>query len=109
MNLPHFSNSAVPIDRRQLEQLLESMAAMQNLTAQIAATLLDKLDDIDGDPDVELNGDETDSSQCEDDHPLIGTGALRPGIWGGGPGCSISDPDSAVDDSPCDADTEDGI
>lgn len=86
-SMHHLSNSAVPIERSQLVQLLESMAAMQNLTAQIAASLLDKLDDIDGDPDVEPNGDEQDGNLGEDDFCIH-----RPGMWGGGPGCPISDP-----------------
>jgi len=59
---------------------------------------IDALDDIDGDPDLEPNGDELDGSLGEDDFCLHN--ALP------GPGCPISDPDSAVDDRPCDGDDD---
>lgn len=48
------------------------------------------LDLKDGDPDVEANGDEEDSTQAEDE----AGGHTR---YGGGPGCSISDPDHEHD------------
>ncbi len=56
------------------------------------------LDGADGDPDVELNGDETDGNASEDDFMYHG---------GSGPGCLIADPDAAVDDSACDEPTMD--
>ncbi len=61
------------------------------------AVALDLLDLLDGDDDVELNGDEADRSGAEDDFcehatPLHLTG----------PGCPLSDPDMAVDDKGCD-------
>jgi len=109
MSIHHLSNSMVPIPYADIVRLRECVAALDTVLGSMAETFEQALDRHDGDPDVELNGDETDSSQSEDDHPLIGTGGLRDGMWGGGPGCSLSDPDAAVDDDPCDADTEDGI
>ena len=55
-----------------------------------------------GHEDDEDNGDACDHSASEDDSPGIGCKALR----GDGPGCTISDPDSAVDDGSCDEDTD---
>ena len=55
-----------------------------------------------GHEDDEDNGDAGDHSASEDDSPGIGRKALR----GHGPGCTISDPDLAVDDGPCDEDTD---
>lgn len=48
---------------------------------------IDALDDIDGDPDLEPNGDERDGNLSEDDFCVH-----RPGMWGGGRGCPIADP-----------------
>ena len=48
---------------------------------EISISLLDL---IDGDPDIELNGDELDGSHCEDCFIDFGSGA--------GPGCPVSDP-----------------
>ena len=50
-----------------------------------------------GREDDEDNGDAGDHSGSEDDCPGIGCKALRRH----GPGCTISDPDLAVDDGPC--------
>jgi hypothetical protein len=59
--------------------------------------LIDTLDVIGGDPDVEPNGDELDGSNAEDE---IGNHHCNNADVGAG--CPISDPDSAVDDRPCD-------
>lgn len=60
------------------------------------------LDFVDGDPDVELNGDEFDGSMGEDD--FCPQDALLSQL---GSGCPLSDPDEAVDDRGCDP--EEGI
>ncbi|PAL24532.1 hypothetical protein [Sphingopyxis sp. GW247-27LB] len=53
---------------------------------RLVQQLIDRLDDGDGDPDLE---DETDHSASEDDAmPLIQTG----------PGCSIADPDISTEE-----------
>jgi hypothetical protein len=49
---------------------------------EISISLLDLMD---GDPDTELNGDETDHCNSEDDF-------IDHSSHGGGPGCAISDP-----------------
>lgn len=61
--------------------------------ARLATQLIDRLDDIDGDLDLEFNGDEVDGTAGEDDfYPHSN--------WLGAPGCPIADPDTAVDDHP---------
>lgn len=62
--------------------------------AEISIALLDL---IDGDPDLE---DSHEDGQCSEDEISTNLHAQ----WGGGPGCEISDPDSAVDDGGCDPD-----
>lgn len=63
-------------------------------------TLIALLDLIDGDPDIELNGDEADANHAEDDFVRH---------YAEGPGCPIADPDYAVDDQACDPESEDGL
>jgi hypothetical protein len=73
--------------------------------ASAIETLLAVMDAIDGDPDVELNGDELDGTNAEDERPDDDKGLPRRPSDGGslyGPGCVISDPDCAADDIPCD-------
>jgi hypothetical protein len=50
---------------------------------RIVARLIEHLDDEDGDPDLEPNGDEQDGNFAEDDFC---------DHWADGPGCPISDP-----------------
>lgn len=63
----------------------------------VVELLIDRLDTVDGDPDVEANGDELDGNGSEDDGCLHSLP-----IHLHGPGCPISDPDLACDDSPID-------
>lgn len=84
--------------------LLES--AIRDLSraelADLCEQLIDRLDYMDGDPDLEANGDEQDGSAgAEDDY---GT-TCNSGIYGYA-GCPISDPDAAVDDNGCDEDSD---
>ena len=73
--LPANDNEMVLIRRAVLEALVE---------AAIAA-----LDEADGDPDVEVNGDELDGSSAEEDIPV----ASRSGQCVlSEPGCPVSDP-----------------
>ena len=67
-----------------------------------AQALIDLLDSIHGDPD------------CEEDDPCgqideDGVNTLEILACGHGPGCTIADPDCAVDDKPCDPLEEDGV
>ena len=57
---------------------------------------IDRLDELDGDDDLELNGDEADERDAEDaftDYYSSGRG----GIYAM-PGCPISDPDDTLDE-----------
>ena len=53
------------------------------------------------DVDLEANGDEQDGQNSEDEF-------MHHSLWDGAGG-PIADPDSAVDDRPCDACSEDGL
>lgn len=76
---------AVPkLTRHELEALTER--------------LLVALDQLEGDPDLEPNGDELDGDAAEDDF-MDHSYRFRTE-----PGCPIADPDCAVDDQPCDED-----
>jgi hypothetical protein len=54
--------------------------------ARLTDRLIERMDELDGDPDVELNGDEADGSGCSEDefYPQAN--------WQLHPGCPISDP-----------------
>lgn len=75
------------LDRRKVEAFAEVSIAL--------------LDIIDGDSDIEQNGDELDFDGSEDCF-AIETSILE-NLYNGA-GCIISDPDCAVDDSRCDPD-----
>lgn len=64
------------------------------LVAELIEQLIGALDEFDGDPDIEANGDEQDGTDAEDEELLRGTRrrASR------GPGCIVSDNDKGVDD-----------
>lgn len=57
---------------------------------RLVHTLIERMDEADGDPDIEANGDELDGINSEDDFWLFGSD--------GTPGCIISDPDLGADD-----------
>jgi len=65
--------------------------------AGFVAVAIDLLDAADGDPDLELNGDELDGMGAEDDF-----GVQRAPLHLEGPGCPLADPDMAADDQGCD-------
>jgi hypothetical protein len=67
--------------------------------ADFGVTMLDVLQ---RDPDLEPDGDELDGNPAEDEH-------MHHSLWDGAAACPIADPDSAVDDRPCDACSEDGL
>jgi hypothetical protein len=50
---------------------------------RLAQQIIDHLDDEDGEPDLEADGDEEDGTRAEDDFS---------DHWGEGPGCPIADP-----------------
>lgn len=73
---------------RQHRFLVQGYVDREEIAAA-AAALVDLLDAIDGDSDVELNGDELDASRAEDDFIEYGQT--------GTPGCPIADPGIADD------------
>jgi hypothetical protein len=80
----------IPIDKHpclDADQRLE-LRKIKSLAIQIIGAAVEELvatlDTLDGDPDIEPNGDELDATNAEDD--FLGEGA---GL--DGPGCSISD------------------
>lgn len=67
----------------------------------LATDLIAMLDEADGDELDEADGDELDGTGAEDDFmPPCGKNNLA------GPGCPFSDPDYAVDDLPCDPESD---
>lgn len=64
---------------------------------RLVQQLVDRMDDADGDSDVEANGDELDGGNAEDDFGVLAN-------WLHGPGCPISDPanDDDREDDRCD-------
>lgn len=94
-NIANLSNSAVLVERGDLEIILRALTAFQQASSEAAEILLRRLDDIDGDPDLSPDGDELDGSLAEDDFSPKGTGIS-------GPGCPLSDP--GEDDNPAEED-----
>lgn len=85
--------------------LTGAAALLANLDRSVIASavevLVNLLDVLDGDPDVEANGDELDGNGAEDDFCEHNTPLSLQG-----PGCPIADPDTAIDDSGCDEDAD---
>ncbi|QZP08189.1 hypothetical protein [Caenibius sp. WL] len=81
--LPHLSNSAVLIERGDLEIILRALVAFQQASSEAAEIILRRLDGIDGDPDLE------DATDAEDDFSLSPCAAESAS---GGLGCPIADP-----------------
>ncbi|NIJ07608.1 hypothetical protein FHS31_001204 [Sphingomonas vulcanisoli] len=57
--------------------------------------MIDRLDHLNGDPDLELNGDELDGNNEED---VFGLKVPKSGVWVH-PGCPFADPDIGQDDN----------
>ena len=75
-------------EQAPLDVVLSAIPSLPRaLLARLVERAIECLDEMDGDPDVELNGDETDHSGGEDDcDPTCER------ILGLGPGCPLSDP-----------------
>lgn len=68
-----------------LDLILDTIPSLPRpLLARMVAKIIDRLDEMDGDSDVELNGDELDGSRGEDDFGILPN-------WILGPGCPIAD------------------
>mgnify|MGYP004500130161 CR=1 FL=1 len=72
---------------QQLDQLLAAIPSLPRpVLSRLTTRLIDHMDAIDGDADLELNGDEFDGSLGEDDFHE------QSADWLGYPGCPLSDP-----------------
>jgi hypothetical protein len=72
-----------------LDVLLATQPSLPRpILSRLTARMIERLDEIDGDPDEEATPAEDDFT----DHRKFADG----------PGCIVSDPDAAVDDRPCD-------
>lgn len=72
-----------------MRKLVQYDRAKVEAFVEISISLIDLMD---GDPDNELNGDETDHTQSEECF-------VEHSFHGAGPGCSVSDPDAEHDGS----------
>lgn len=79
-------------EREPLDVVLSVIPSLPRaLLARLVERAIECLDDMDGDPDVEPNGDETDHSGGEDDcDPTCER------IRGLGPGCPLSEPGEII-------------
>ena len=77
-----------------LETLLSMIPSLpRQALDRLVERAIDHMDELDGDADLELGGDELDTGNAEDEHA-----AGHP--WGHvGPGCAISDPDEDCGDA----------
>lgn len=78
------------LGQAESQSLRDLLSAVPHLSrpvlAHLASSLIDRLDQIDGDPDLELNGDELDGSGMAEDEFVPHSN------WRGEPGCPLSDP-----------------
>jgi len=92
----------------QFDQLAPMLRAIPSLPRPVLARLtermIERLDQLDGDPDIEPNGDELDGTGGEDD--FIDRSGMH-GSWHGA-GCPISDPPEDGDIDRCTA-GDDGV
>lgn len=79
--IPHLSNSAIPVARDDLERILCTLTAFQEASGLAASIIIDRLNAVDGDPDVE------NATDVEDDFALSPNGLY----FETGPGCNVSD------------------
>lgn len=102
MIAPHIAlaaPAAVPFD-----VLLATIPSLPRpFLAKLTQRLIDRLDDLDGDTDIEPNGDELDGTGGEDD---FADRTRMHGSWHGA-GCPISDPPEDGDADRCTAGDDD--
>lgn len=73
-----------------LDLLLSTLPSLPRAALnRLVERAIDRMDELDGDTDIEANGDELDGQDTEDEF-------LDRGGWS--PGCPIADPDMGVDD-----------
>ena len=70
-----------------IEQMLASIPSLPRpMLSRLVTHMIDHLDDLDGDADIEMNGDELDGTLGEDDFHDQSQN------WLGYPGCPVADP-----------------
>jgi hypothetical protein len=89
-DLSYFPAEAFAVPAADLRMMADLLASMQQACGRAMAMLVERLDDYDGDPDLE------DATDLEDDH-AISILALYNAERG--PGCAISDAAEEDDDS----------
>lgn len=98
--LLNFPREALVVPAADIRMLADMLVSMQQACAQAAAALIERLDEEDGDPDLE------NATDLEDDHAIS---PLALSYAAGGPGCAISDAGGGgVCDEPHDPLDEDG-
>lgn len=109
---PHLSNSAIPVARDDLERILQSLIATQEASGLAASIIIDRLNEVDGNPDTEdddpdeVQGDERDCAWIEWDK-------MAPTMRGVGNVMGVNnedaeDDDAAEDDDPPEEDDHSG-
>lgn len=82
-----------------LDVLLATLPSLPRpVLSRLTARMIERLDELDGDPDFEEDNEDRALDEAEPDF-------RRKRRWRrneSGPGCPISDPDYAVDDTACD-------
>lgn len=87
--------AVIPLDR--LRPMLREIPSLPRpLLARLTEKMIERLDQLDGDADAELDGDEEDSSSAEDDFFVH-----EPTSPWGDAGCPISDPPEDSDEDRC--------
>ena len=81
----HTMQAGVVLPHEDVRRYAELLVSMSQIASQLGGDLIDRLDIIEGDPDLE---DDDPSGQCDEDGVSTNFGAA----CGGGPGCEISDP-----------------
>lgn len=88
------SASPVPLDL-----LLTYLPSLPRpILSRLTARMIDRLDELDGDPDLEEDNEDRAQDESEPDFRKVRRWRRNQS----GPGCPISDPDYAVDDVACD-------
>lgn len=78
--------ASAPLDLSAMLAAIPSLS--RPLLSRLTARMIERLDEIDGDPEAEPNGDETDGTNAEDEALCLPRHFVAFGA-----GCPISDPD----------------
>lgn len=94
--------AGIVLSADEARRICEALVTVQRTAGYFAASLIDRLDVLDGDPDLE---DSDEDGACDEDEisTMLALGE------GDGPGCLISDPDSGADDNGEETNAEDSF